>query len=160
MSIHSISACTLSPLKGLMRNLAVPSILYSRLNLLPSGFLPRSEANIVGGKPVHSSSFIQLADWQKKKESEKAAENSSSPYLLCRTQHKSHGKSKSISLVANTETSATIIYMRFGRIKSIIFLRTQCYADLVPVVLSHSLHVQLASGVSFLSQLLIVSFHP
>lgn len=151
MSIHSIGACTLSPLEGLMRNLAVPSILYSRLNLLPSGFLPTIRGKYCRGKPVHSASFSQLADWQKKKK-QKAAENSSSPYLLFRTQHKSHGKSKPIFLVENKETSATIIYMRFGRIKSIIFLRMPCYADLLPVMLSHSLRIQLASGVSFLPQ--------
>lgn len=111
----------------------------------------RSEANIVGGNQF---TLLLSVSWQtgKKKKKQKAAENSSSPYLLFRTQHKSHGKRKPIFLVENKETSATIIYMRFGRIKSIIFLRMPCYADLLPVMLSHSLRVQLASGVSSLPQ--------
>lgn len=153
MSIHSIGACTLSPLKGLMRweTLLCPpySIPGSICCLLAS--LQRSEANIVGGNQF---TLLLSVSWQtgKKKKKKKAAENSSSPYLLFRTQHKSHGKSKPIFLVENKETSATIIYMRFGRIKSIIFLTMLCYADLLPVMLSHSLRVQLASGVSFLPQ--------
>lgn len=57
-------------------------------------------------------------------------------------------------LVTNKETSSAIIYIKFGRIKRIIFLRMQCYAEAGLLVLSHSFHVQLASGVSFLTSAL------
>lgn len=51
-------------------------------------------------------------------------------------------------MVTNKETSWTIIYIKFGRIKS---KRMQRYAEVCTVVLSHSFHVQLASGVSLLT---------
>lgn len=65
--------------------------------------------------------------------------------------------SEPIVLVTNKETSSAIIYIKFGRIKSILSLRMQCYAEVASDVLSHSFHVQLASGV-FLPRLTSVLF--
>lgn len=125
-------------LRDLWEILPLPSILYSRLNLLPSGCLPRMRGKYRRGE-TSSLSFNQSVGRLAKKQPD------TSPYLLFRTQHKSHCKSEPIVLVTNKET---IIYIKFGRIKIIIFLRMQCYTEVGSALLSHSFHVQLASGVS------------
>lgn len=58
--------CTLSPLKGLMRNLA--SALHSLFQAQFAAFwLPSKDQRqiLCGGKPVHFASSSQLADWRK-----------------------------------------------------------------------------------------------
>lgn len=134
-------------LRDLWETLPLPSMLYSRLNLLLSGCLPRIRGKYYKGWGDQFT-LLHPVSWQTGK---KAAGYSSSPYLLFRTQHKSPGESEPIVLVTNKETSSTIICIKLG---SIISLRMQCYAEVRSVVLSHSFHVQLASGVSFLTSLL------
>lgn len=99
-------------LRDLWETLPLPSILYSRLNLLPSGRLPRIRSKYC----TRGNQFTLLhpVSWQTGK---KAAGYGSSPYLLFRTQHKSPGRSEPIVLVTNKETSSAIIYIKFGRIK-------------------------------------------
>lgn len=131
---HPLHRCAhWAHLRDLWETLPLPSILYSRLNLLPLAAFQGSQANIVGGKPVHFASSSQLADWQK------AARYSSSPYSLFRSQHKSPGKTETIILATNKENSSTIIYIRFARLKSSVFLTMQCYAEADSLVLSHFL---------------------
>lgn len=142
MNVYSISACTSSPLKGLIRNLA--SALHALFQAQFAAFWTSSNDQrqiLQGGNQF---TLLHPVSWQTGK---KAAGYSSSPYLLFRTQHKSPGKSEPIVLVTNKETSSTIIYIKFGRIKSVISLRMQCYPEIGSVVLSHFFHVQLASGV-------------
>ena len=144
-------------LRDLWKTLPLPSMLYSRLNLLPSGCLPKIRGKYCRGE-TSSLCFIQ-SSWQTGK---KAAGYSSSPYLLFRTQHKSPGESEPIVLVTNRETSSAIIYIKFGRIKGILPLRMQSYAEVGSVVSSHSFHDQLTSGVSVVfsaaTKLLMMTF--
>lgn len=99
-------------LRDLWETLPLPSILYSRLNLLASGCLPTIRSKYCKGG--NQFTLLHPVSWQTGK---KAAGYSSSPYLLFRTQHKSPGESEPIVLVTNKETSSDIIYIRFGRIK-------------------------------------------
>lgn len=71
-------------LRDLWETLPLPSILYSRLNLLPSGRLPRIRGKYCRGG--NQFTLLHPVSWQTGK---KAAGYSSSPYLLFRTQHKS-----------------------------------------------------------------------
>lgn len=146
---HPLHRCAhWAHLRDLWETLPMPSILYSRLNLLPSGCLPRITGKYCRGE-TSSLCFIQSVGRLAKK----AARYSSSPYSLFRTQHKSPGKSETIILATNKETSSTIIYIR---LKSRGFLRMQCYAEADSLVLSHFLSCQ-ACIRSFFPHLWVVS---
>lgn len=122
MNVHCIGACTPSPFKGLIGNLAsaLRTLFQAQFSCLLATF-QGSEADM-GGGAVHSASPRHLADWRK----QKAADT---------VHHLIYNSELGITAFARAsqsfwkqrwKLSRPSFMLNLGKIKSAVFLRMQC----------------------------------